>query len=187
MLTRYKHKCEWFQRRTLFDLWNDNSSKGEKNLALHLYEYLHDQGLDFMIEPSSISGEVDLIVDQRGEERLVADAKIFNGSDRGKSYISKGFRQVYQYLLDYNQSIGYLIIYKVCEQDLYISLPYKSQLLPFSIYNCKAIFFLVIDLFPYDSSASKRGALKSIEITEDDLIKVLEETDESTVEKLSES
>lgn len=171
LLTRYKHKCEWFQKKKLFHLWNDNKSKGEKNLALHLYEYLHDQGSDFIIEPSSASGEVDLIVDQRSEERLVADAKIFDGSSRGKSYISKGFRQIYQYLLDYNQSIGYLIIYKVCEQDLHVSTKDKVQFLPFIEYNCKTILFLVIDLFPYNSSASKRKTLKSTIVTEDDLIK----------------
>ena len=52
LLRRYKHKCEWFQQEYLFNLWKSDTTRGEKRLALHLYEYLHDQGLDFVIEPS---------------------------------------------------------------------------------------------------------------------------------------
>jgi hypothetical protein len=61
LLRRYKHKCEWFQRESLYRLWEEDTSVGEKRLALHLYEYLHDQGTDFSIEATSISGSVDLI------------------------------------------------------------------------------------------------------------------------------
>jgi len=174
LLTRYKHKCEWFQRKNLLNLWSKNSQKGEKLLASHLYEYLHDHGLDLTIEPYSISGEVDLIIDQKGDERLIAEAKIFDGENRGKDYICKGFRQVYQYLLDYNQSSGYLVIYKVCDKDLRLSLSNQLQLTPFIIHNHKTIFFIVIDICYYDSSASQRGKLKSVEIKEDDLIQILE-------------
>ncbi len=173
LLNRYKHKCEWFQRKNLFDLWISNSKTGEKLLASHLYEFLYEQGLDFTIEPYSISGEVDLIFDQIGDERLIADAKIFDGDSRGKRYISKGFRQVYQYLLDYNQPSGYLIIYNVCEKDLRFSLPYQLQFTPFTVHNHKTIFFVVVDLFSHNLSASKRGNLTSVEISEDDLIQIL--------------
>jgi hypothetical protein len=185
LLNRYKHKCEWFKREKLFNLWSNSSNRGEKLLASHFYEYLHDQGLDFTIEPYSISGEVDLIFDQRGDERLIAEAKIFDGANRGKLYLSKGVRQVYQYLLDFNQSSGYLIIYKVCEKDLRLSLSYQLQFTPFIIHNHKTIFFLVVDLFSYDLPASQRGTLKSIEITEDDLIQILcEDSSDSDEEKI---
>jgi hypothetical protein len=75
LLKRYKHKCEWFQRENLFKLRDNNSRKGEKLLASHLYEYLYDQGLDFTIEPYSVSGEVDLIDDKQGDNPFVAEAK----------------------------------------------------------------------------------------------------------------
>jgi hypothetical protein len=115
LLKRYKHKCEWFQRGHLFDLWKQDTQRGEKNLALHLYEYLHDQGLKFMIEPSSASGKADLISAQKDEEPLIADAKIFDPkSSKGKSYIKKGFHQIYQYTLDYNEPFGYL---RVCSTN----------------------------------------------------------------------
>jgi len=50
----------------------------EKNCwAYDLYEYLHDQGIQFHIEPESASGRVDLISAQSGKDRLMADAKNF--------------------------------------------------------------------------------------------------------------
>ena len=96
--------------------------------------------------------------------------------DRNKSYLLKGFRQVYQYTLDYNQSYGYLIIFKICEDDLKIEVNQDNQLLPFVVHNNKTIFFLTIDIHNYDKSASQRGNLKSYVIKELDLIKAMEET-----------
>jgi len=175
LLIRYKHKCEWFQREHLFHLWESDTTRGEKCLALHLYEYLHDQGLDFVIEPSSVSGEVDLIAAQKSDEPLIADAKIFNPEKgKGKEYIAKGFNQIYQYTIDYNESFGYLIIYKTCGEDLRFALSHQEQSTPFVVHNNKTIFMLTIDIFLYETPASKRGPLKTVEITETDLIRIIE-------------
>ena len=57
LLLKYKHHVEWFRRDDLRAKLEANTQKGEKILACDLYAYLHDQGLDFSIEPSSISGE----------------------------------------------------------------------------------------------------------------------------------
>ena len=181
LLRRYKHKCEWFQRNYLYDLWDKDTTKGEKHLALHLYEYLYDQGLDFVIEPWSISGEVDLIAAQKSDEPLIADAKIFNPEKgKGKEYIAKGVNQIYRYTMDYNKPFGYLIIYKTCEEDLRFALSNQEQSTPFVIHNNKTIFLVTIDIFPYETSASKRGPLKSVEITEQDLIRIIPEEKEGS-------
>jgi hypothetical protein len=50
-LRRYKHRCEWFHAERLRQAVRDDTPKGEKTLALDLYEYLHNQGIDFHIEP----------------------------------------------------------------------------------------------------------------------------------------
>lgn len=172
-LRRYKHKCEWFQRDNLYRLWEMDSRRGEKNLALHLYEYLHDQGLDFTIEPSSISGEADLVASQNSDDPLIADTKIFNpDKSKGKSYIAKGFNQVYLYTIDYNESFGYLIIYKTSEKDLRFALTNQNQSTPFVTHNNKTIFIITIDIFPHKTTASQRGQLKPVEITENDLISI---------------
>lgn len=146
-LRRYKQKCEWFQREELFTLWSGNTRIGERLLARHLYEYLFDQGLDFYIEPSSASGEVDLIADQKGRDRIIADVKVFH-NDTPKEYIAKGFNQVYRYLLDYNESSGYLIIYKTSNKDLSFAVSNNSQFMPFVTHNHKTIFFMVVDISP---------------------------------------
>lgn len=172
LLRRYKHKCEWFQRDNLIKL----SEQGERKLAEHLYEYLYDQGLNFMIEPSSASGEADLVSIQKGDEPLIADTKIFNPEkSKGKSYIATGFNQIYTYTRDYNEPFGYLIIFKICEEEPKFLLANQTQSTPFVIHNNKTIFLITIDIFPYETTASKRGLLKPIEITEEDLIKVVKE------------
>lgn len=175
LLKRYKHKCEWFQRDHLFKLWEDDTTRGEKHLALYLYEYLHDQGLDLVIEPSSVSGEVDLIASQKSDEPLIADAKIFNPEKgKGTDYIARGFNQIYLYTLDYNEPFGYLIIYNTSEKDLRFALVNQEQSTPFVVHNSKTIFIVTIDIFPYETSASRRGPLRTVEITEEDLIRIIE-------------
>ena len=94
---------------------------------------------------------------------------------KGKEYIAKGFRQIYTYTLDYNEPLGFLIIYKTCEEDLKLPFANQAQLTPFILHNNKTIFFLVVDIYPYSNSASKRGKLEFIELKEDDLWNVIED------------
>lgn len=172
LLRHYKHKCEWFQRDSLYKIWSSDTQRGEKKLALHLYEYLHEHGVEFHIEPSSASGEADLVSSQTRDEPLIADAKIFNGSN--KDSISKGFRQLYNYTVDYNEPFGFLIIYKTCEEDLKFVLNDTAQRTPFLSHNNKTIFFITIDIFPYNKPASKRGVLHFVEVTTPDLLRTIE-------------
>lgn len=172
LLKKYKHRCEWFRRAELFDKFS-KSQQGEKALAYNLYEYLYDQGLEFHIEPESASGRPDLISAQSGKDRLVADAKIFDGENRGIGYIIKGFRQLYDYTKDFNESFGYLVIFKTCAEDLAILTPQQESAIPFVTHNGKTIFFVVIDIFDYPETASKRGKLKAHEITMEKLVENL--------------
>jgi hypothetical protein len=179
LLRRYKHKCEWFQRYYLYELWSRNTERGEKLLSFHLYEYLHDQGLDFTIEPYSASGEADLVSSQSGDEPLIADAKIFNpDKSKGKSYIVRGFHQIYQYTLDFNEPFGYLIIFKTCEKDLKFALANAAQSTPFVTHNNKTIYLLTIDIYPHAEPASRRGPLETEEITENELIRAVDAAEE---------
>jgi hypothetical protein len=176
LLRNYKHKAEWFQRDLLYGKWASDTTRGEKLLALHLYEYLHDQGMQFYIEPASVSGEADLVSAQEGSEPLIADAKVFDpGHGKAIKYLVSGFRQIYTYCLDYNQSAGYLIIFRTSEHDLRLALQDEAQGTAFVVLNGKVIFFVVIDIFPYESSASKRGKIKAYELTEGELMNIISE------------
>ncbi|MFM2060918.1 MAG: hypothetical protein RLZZ507_588 [Cyanobacteriota bacterium] len=177
LLLRYKHRSEWFYQDKLYDLATDkeNTRKAEKLLALDLYSYLHDQGLDFSIEPSSHRGKIDLIAAQGSDDPLLADTKIFDAKSRGKDYIRKGFRQIYTYTNDYNEPFGYLIIYKITDKDLKFSLATPSRNIPVIIYNHKTIFLITIDIYPHSEPVSHRKPLKAISITEQELIQTAEE------------
>lgn len=171
-LKKYKERCEWFRPLELYNLWNEDTQKGERSLCFDLYEYLHGQGLEFSIEPWSASGEADLVSSQVGEERLVADGKIFNpAKNKTVSYVASAFAQIYRYTCDYNEPFGYLIIYKTCEEDLNLTFGSQGSLFPELMYNNKTIFFVVIDIFPHEKPASQRGPLKKIDVQRDDILK----------------
>ncbi len=172
---KYKHRCEWFHRERLHGIAANETGKTEKLLAIDLYEYLHDQGIDFSIEPKSASGQPDLVTEQVGDNKVVADAKVFWAErSKGKQYIISGFNQVYTYLRDYNEPFGYLVIFKMCQEDLKFMMPPTTAMFPSLCHNNKTIFFVVVDICEYDSTASKRGQLKVYEITAEDLIRSVE-------------
>ncbi len=176
-LIRYKRRCEWFHRDRLHTLWATDPRRGEKRLAADMYEYLYEQGLEFTIEPSSVSGEADLVSTQVGESRLVADAKIFD-PEKGKStaYIAAGFHQVCTYTQDYNESVGYLIVFQTGDSALQLSLPDTVSSIPFVVYNNKTIFILLIDIRPDLESASQRGRLTAVPMCQGDFITASEGT-----------
>jgi len=136
LLVKYKRRSEWFYRNQLYSLWEHETSHGEKNLALDLYGFLFEQGIEFSIEPSSISGEADLISIQNDKEPLIADAKIFNPeSSKNKAYIIRGINQIYRYTLDFNETFGYLIVYNTSKTDLLLNFGMQEQSIPFISLN----------------------------------------------------
>lgn len=171
LLKKFKQRTEWFRRSEAAETYSKDTARGEDSLARALYEYLHDQGVEFSIEERSGSGRPDLVSSQSGPDRLIADAKIFD-PDRGKdlSYLRKGFNQIYQYTNDYNETFGYLVIFKACEADLSVATDNQESSVPLVCHNNKTIFILVIDIFPHIKSASKRGKLKSYALVQDTLV-----------------
>jgi hypothetical protein len=170
LLFRYKQRSEWFHRSRLWTLIQEDMQRGERALSLDLYAFLHDQGIDFTIEPSSITGEIDLIAAQGSIDPLLADAKIFDGEDRGKSYLRKAFNQIYTYTQQYNEPFGYLVVFKTTDRDLRFALSDPSPNVPVILHNHKTIFVITIDIYPHPKPVSQRGPLKAIEITEEELV-----------------
>jgi hypothetical protein len=121
------------------------------------------------------SGEADLVAAQTEEEPLIADAKIFNPEKgKGRSYLADRFHQVYTYTQDHNQPIGYLVIFNVTEDKLNFALSDVAQSTPYVTHNGKTIFFLEVDIYSYERSASQHGKLNTHEITKDYLIREAE-------------
>lgn len=166
LLLKYKRKVEWFEREEVAAL----AVKGERTLAKHLYAYLFDQGLDFHIEPQSVSGEADLV-----SPELVLDAKVFDGdsSSRGVRNVKHGVNQLLTYTRDFNQLVGYLVVYRTCPEDLQFSFAGTDTLVPFVCLGGKTLYLMVVDICEYGTSASKRGVLRAHVLEESDLRTVL--------------
>jgi len=170
-LERYKRICEWFERERLFQMWSAETQRGEKLLALDLYRYLFEQGVEFHIEPWSVSGEADMVAAQASDNPLIADVKVFNPSrSKGKAYVIRALHQVHTYTCDYNQPLGYVVIFNTSASQLRFSVGNPAQPLPRVLFNNKTVFFLVIDIFPHSESASERRNLEIVEITEAELV-----------------
>lgn len=169
LLLKYKRYVEWFERDEVRALV---SKGGERDVAKHMYAYLFDQGLEFHIEPQSISGEADLVAPE-----LVLDAKLFDGdsSRHGKRYVLSGVNQLLTYMRDYLQQVGYLIVYRTCAEDLQFSFTRSDMLVPFVVIDGRIIYFLVVDVCEYGGSASKRGPLKAHVVEEEELRTVIKD------------
>lgn len=178
LLSRYKQSSEWFRRDELYELTQQNSENqtGRNNpewkLTLRLFEYLHSQGITLYLESKSPLGEnrgyeaTDLISEQIGDERLIAEAKVFKDD---KTVIVKGFHQIYTYVVKYNQIDGYLIVFNTTENEISFSGCDLYEKLPIFTINNK-IFVVVIDIGKRES-ASQRGRMQSCKISKNDLLR----------------
>ena len=102
--------------------------------------------------------------------------KIFDpGGCKNIAYLNRGYAQVYRYTQDYNDPFGYLVVFKVCREDLAVNFRYQEGAIPYFTHNNKTIFVLVIDIFDYPEPASKRGQLKTYTLTEEGLIQTVDE------------
>ena len=123
-----------------------------------------------------------MVSSQEGTDRLVADVKIFNPDrSKGAKYIIQGFRQVYQYTVDYNSEFGYLLIFNTSNKQLKFAVSGTANPVPHVVLNHKTIFFLVIDLYPHETSASKRPQQEVVEITEDEILGGIQSSGDDTL------
>ncbi len=180
LLLRYKHRSEWFFQSELWNIYNtettNHTRKAEKMLALNLYSYLYDQGIDFFIEPSSNRGAIDLISLQTNpDECLLADVKIFDGGGRGKSYLCKGFNQIHTYTKQFNKPFGYLVIFNVTDKDLSFESLTDSYGLHYISHGNKTISLITIDIYAHTKPVSQRDSMETVEIKRDDFIHYLED------------
>jgi hypothetical protein len=176
-LERYKHKVEWYRRDELNALYLSETSTGERRLAKHMYEYLFDRGIPFHVEPQSASGRPDVVSLDNSNHPFIGDVKIFDGDNRGGAYVRKGFYQVYRYCWDYNEPVGYLIIFNVSDKQLRFALSSGVDGNPRFEYNGKTIFVTALDVHEHEGTASTRPIPQSVTIGTDDLIREVEEAE----------
>lgn len=159
LIERFKLKAEWFRRRKLYSLYQNDTSVGEASLDQELRASLFEGGIDYPFsQPSSPSGRADIIALLDTDDPLVLEVKVFDPNlSKGKSHLRQGFHQVLRYANDYNQSLGYLVIFNCSDRPLVISSEEASgaEFPPRITYGGKTFFVIPIDINPEIVSASK--------------------------------
>lgn len=174
LLEKYKQKSEWFFQEELRKLYeNAPDRKQEEVLDKDLRKFLFDQGIDYPFsQTSSPSGEADVVSLLYTNDPLVLEVKIFDRSKTyGKNRVIDGFRQIVSYANDYNKPIGYLLIFNMDTVEVNIVTKNNNNKLPVRIsFAGKTYFVIFVNIPPLDTtSASKRGKLEKITISEEEL------------------
>ena len=174
LIERFKLKVEWFMQEELYGIYKNNTPAGERMLDKVLRAYLFDGGIDYPFsQPESPSGKADVVALLDPEDPLVLEVKLFDPSrSKGKSNLAQGFHQVLRYASDYNQNIGYLVIFNCSDGPLVVSDDDLSvQEFPTRISSSgKSIFVVPVDINPTTASASKENPTSRQIVTFNDLI-----------------
>ena len=174
LLERFKLKAEWFRRKELYRLYQGDTSVGESSLDQELRASLFEGGVDYPFsQPSSPSGKADIVALLGSDDPLVLEVKVFDPDrSRGKSNLRQGLHQVLRYANDYNQSLGYLVIFNCSDRQLVISSEEASgaEFPPRITFGGKTFFAIPIDIHPDIASASKEKPASRLTIGYKELI-----------------
>ena len=168
ILERYKRRTEWFHRDRLFNLYSNDTTRGESRLDADLREYLVDQGVSYPFsQPASPSGEADIVATLGTSDPLTIEVKVFGGPNQyDDPYVRKGFSQAYRYAADYHLPVGYLVVFNLSDKLLLFETG-SGQCWPAAIHLAdKTVYLVGIDINPDIPSASKDRKLGRHVITE---------------------
>ena len=164
VMERFKRKTEWFSRRDLFQQYVENTSAGETHLDQALRLGLFEGGIDYPFsQPDSPSGKADVVALLGSDDPLVLEVKVFDPArNRNVRHLQQGFHQILRYADDYNQNVGYLVIFNCSDGRLVVADGASEDTESPSriVYANKTFFVFVIDVNPHTSSASKENPSK---------------------------
>ncbi|MCW4017182.1 MAG: hypothetical protein NWF00_00630 [Candidatus Bathyarchaeota archaeon] len=177
VIEKFKLRSQWFKRDQLFKLYNSDTSTGEAKLDKSLRGFLFDNGIEYPFSsPASDSGRADIVASLHTPDPVIIEVKVFDGTTRGRNHIRKGFRQINEYMTDYDKDIGYLVIFNVCDKKLRFSLNCTDK--PHRIItSTKTVFIIDVDIYHDITPASQRPQLEIYEITEAQLLSMVDNTE----------
>ena len=177
LLEHFKNDCQWFRQEELYALYIENSRTGEEKLLRELQRSLFAGGVEFPFsQPESPSGKADTVADLRTRDPLVLEAKIFDPAmDKQKRNVRQGYHQVVRYAQDYNESIGYLVVFNCSDSELLIAPDdgSKPQNPTRVEYGGKSFFVVTVNINPHRQTASKEAASNRVTFTHSDLTSVI--------------
>ena len=174
LVERFKFKAEWFRREELHQLYRAKTSVGEKQLDQALRESLFDGGVDYPFsQPASPSGKADIVASLGSVDPLVLEVKIFDPEQgRDKGHVRQGFHQVLRYANDYNEGLGYLVVFDCSNRHLVFSPSDGAEMEspPRVEHAGKTFYLIVIDVGIGREPASKESPAGRVEIRYEDLL-----------------
>ncbi|RON51844.1 hypothetical protein BK665_18460 [Pseudomonas frederiksbergensis] len=186
VLLKYKQRCEWFfnQRLRGYAESGLEGKTGERGLAIDLYDYILGQGVDFVVEQASASGEVDLVLTNSDGRKLVIDAKYISVDVTKSAVVRKlaaGLHQVARYCNDYSEPTGFLVTFIATSKRITLELDQRDGL-DYVTIGGRCIYYLPI-LISDEPSASRSGVSQEIVIGRSELIAQVEDLDVDTEPK----
>lgn len=180
LMSKYKQNAEWFQKEYLRDVADNGfeGETGERALALHLQQYVFNQGVEFVVEPSSASGKVDLLLRDATGKYVIIDAKYINEKSTKSAVIRKiaeGFNQVARYCADFNQPEGFLGVFVNDDISIQIELEQSSGYRYFKV-GGSIIYYIEMNIADRPS-ASKSGKAKQYIISANELSQEIQDLD----------
>lgn len=170
LLERYVRRFEWFERRPLWDRYENDTKHGESIYDEDLRRFLFEQGVDYPFsQPKSASGEADVVADLSGEDPLVLEVKLFDGGSYGRSYVEKGYRQAIQYAHDWGKSTAYLVVFNLSEKQLVLPTTGKASDWPAEVEHQGVTVYLIQVRAKPAASASKQAKPAVVRLTLQDL------------------
>ena len=141
----YKIRSEEYERIDLLNLIEEHiESQTRENKRLQLEDlltrqlalYLYDNGYPVHYRLRAGGQEPDLLSKEGVPENVVVEAKVV-GQNRGEGWIIEGIRALHSYLekcySEYDVTLGYLIIFRVGEEELFSFEPQTWQIGHFQI------------------------------------------------------
>ncbi|WP_326770406.1 hypothetical protein OG978_42330 (plasmid) [Streptomyces sp. NBC_01591] len=174
-LRRYVYLTERFNRVALNAQFLERTATGEELYNDDLQKFLfQDAHYVTHAKPRSTTGEPDLVGELDGEDPIVLDSKLYNGS---VAYVAKGVRQVFEYAHDYGKNVAYLVVFnRTPERTLVVKSDGPTESWPpyFELPGVR-VYVVVVRALPPATTASKMGPLKTAALTRGDVQKALDE------------
>lgn len=145
ILEKLKRRIEWFDRDELYKAYEQDTRHGEDTYDRYVRKFLFDQGVDYPFsQPSSASGEVDIVSGLEGEDPLVEETKLYDGEQYNIAYVAKGLNQAVQYAQDYSKTTAHLIVINLSEHNLQLPSDEETKIWPARLYVGGITVYLVI-------------------------------------------
>ena len=174
LLLRFKLKTEWFRQDELYRAYHDDTSRGEKSLDRVLREALFDGGIDFPFsQPESPSGKADVVSLSDENDPLVLEVKVYDPRrSKGKPHLQQGFHQILRYAGDYQQTVGYLVVFNCSDNQLVFPSDNvdAGEFPPRMVHDGKTVFLICIDLGVDREPASLEDPKGRTEVARNELV-----------------